>query len=134
MRADDGELDRRAGARGRALRRLPAAGRSGRAERHARGAHATRAPSEARRASPPAGAISVTPAGQAVGAERPGHGEGAEVEQVDEVRVGAELGVRADRIGVEIGERARARRGRHGEHVDRRASIGSDARRSAASR
>ena len=60
-----------------------------------------------------------------VGAKATGHGERAEVEQVDEVGVGAELGVRPDRIGVEIGERARARIGRHGEARRSRAQVGS---------
>ena len=55
---------------------------------------------------------------KAVAAEARRHRQRAEVEQVDEVGIGAKLAVGADRIGVEVGDRARPRERRHHQHVD----------------
>ena len=54
----------------------------------------------------------------AVAPEGAGHRDGAEVEEVDEVRVGAEAGVGADRVGGDLGEGADVRDRGDDENVD----------------
>ena len=54
----------------------------------------------------------------AVRAERSRHGDAGHIQQVDEVGVGAEPGVGAERVGADLGERRHAGRGRHGQRID----------------
>ena len=55
---------------------------------------------------------------QAVGPEAARHRERAEVEQIDEVRVGPEFAVGADRVDFKFGAGDRPRVGRHHQYVD----------------
>ena len=56
--------------------------------------------------------------GAPVGEPPAGTAIAAEVEQVDEIRIGAEPRVRADRIGLDLGERAGRRDRRHAEEIE----------------
>jgi len=49
--------------------------------------------------------------GKAVGTEAGGDGDGGEVEEVDEVGVGAEVAVELDGVGGDFGDRVGAGRG-----------------------
>jgi hypothetical protein len=49
-----------------------------------------------------------------------GHGDAAQVHQVDEVRVGPEAAVRADRVGLEVGQAVEGGDRRHAEEIGSR--------------
>ena len=57
--------------------------------------------------------------GQAVAAHSRGVGEGAEIEQIDEVGVGPEVRVGLERIGLDLGAGIEARHRRNRHHVER---------------
>ena len=70
-----------------------------------------------RRVAPPR-ADQCEAGGAAVLAQRPRHGDGGEVEQVDEVSIGAEPRVGADRVGRHLPQRRSTGRGGHGQRID----------------
>ena len=75
-------------------------------------------PSDPIRASRPAVEMSVHPEGKPSSRNFPGNGKCAQVEQVYEIRVRAELGIGRDRIMLQVGDGSRSRDGRHHEDVD----------------
>ena len=81
-------------------------------------------PIEASAASSPAGASSVTPNGVPSGAHRGRHRKPAQIEQVDEIGVGAEPAVELDRVGQHLLDRIDGRHRRQHQRVDLRERCG----------
>ena len=65
------------------------------------------------------GASSVTPPGRPSARVTRRHGNAAQVEQIDEIGVGAEPGIRPDRVGRDLVQRDEGRDRRHAQRVDR---------------
>ena len=117
MRADDGDGDFVRRGRGRNRRRAAAAAMPSAPSGSPVSAWNAR-PMEASSASWPPGASSVMPNGMPSGAHRGRHRKPAQIEQVDEVGVGAEPAVELDRVGQHLLDGVDRRRGRQQQRID----------------